>query len=227
MRFSQGYILESVYGTSDMLDSAGMSMTSMLTWFQVAMFGRCTGQYVGQYIPGGVMKHHLDYLASRDKTVQQLPENIEAEYAEINGDDKDDEDSDDSDSPTVEEFLAVLLQIQRAAEMAQEKARLEALARSGWRSKEQAKREAVARLYLGSTTEARRWRCFGRDSAWIGALRPSNSLAIAATVGTQFHLTGRPGSRNQVLTGQGFCKCRDGILRKDMPFARRRQQTDS
>ncbi len=54
--------------------------------------------------------------------------------------------------------------------------------------------------------EARRWRCFGRDSARIGAFRASNSLAIAATVGTQFYLTGRPCSRSLVLAGQRFCK---------------------
>ncbi|KAK5653468.1 hypothetical protein OQA88_8954 [Cercophora sp. LCS_1] len=76
-----GYILDSVTGISDMLDSAGMSMTSMLTWFQVAIFGRCTGGYVGQYIPGGVMKRHLDYLASRGKITKQLPENADEQEA--------------------------------------------------------------------------------------------------------------------------------------------------
>ena len=64
--------------------------------------------------------------------------------------------NDDDEDPTVLEFLAALLQIQRAAQTvtAQEKARQEALIRQRLAHQEQAKREAVARLYLQAMSEA-------------------------------------------------------------------------
>ena len=84
----------------------------------------------------------------------------------INVDDKDNDNSDDGDSPTVEEFLAALLQIQRAAETAQKRGGSRPSSGSGWGSKKPAKREVVVRLYiLGGDDRgehlARRWRCFG------------------------------------------------------------------
>jgi hypothetical protein len=64
------------------------------------------------------------------------------------------DDEDDEDDPTVQDFLTALLQIQRAAETAQEKARLEALVRQRLAKQEQEKREAVAQLYRQAMMEA-------------------------------------------------------------------------
>ncbi|KAK4445427.1 hypothetical protein QBC34DRAFT_384225 [Podospora aff. communis PSN243] len=61
---------------------------------------------------------------------------------------------DNKDIAAVEDFVAALLQIQRAALNAQEKARREALLRQRLAQQEQAKREAVARLYLQAMAEA-------------------------------------------------------------------------
>ena len=65
----------------------------------------------------------------------------------------DDDDDDDDENPTPEEFLAAFLQIQRAAETAQEKARLEALVRARLEQQERNKREAFAHLYLRAIAE--------------------------------------------------------------------------
>lgn len=63
-----GFILDTISRTSEMLDSAGTSMKSMMTWFQIAMYSSsCV-----RYIPGGVIRRHLDYIASRAKAVEEL-----------------------------------------------------------------------------------------------------------------------------------------------------------
>ncbi|KAH8890228.1 HET-domain-containing protein [Thozetella sp. PMI_491] len=79
-----GFILDTVSRTSQMLDSAGMSMKSMMTWFQVAMYSSsCV-----RYIPGGVMRRHLDYIASRAKAVEELSSNENSEPVASNTEEK-------------------------------------------------------------------------------------------------------------------------------------------
>ncbi|KAK4112701.1 HET-domain-containing protein [Canariomyces notabilis] len=64
-----GVVLDTITRVSKMLDSAGMSMTSVMTWFETAMFAESDARF----IPSAMLKRHLEYLTARNKTLKGLP----------------------------------------------------------------------------------------------------------------------------------------------------------
>ena len=62
-----GFVMDSVHRVGDMLWCAGMITTPVITWLDVALSS--PGE---RFIPGGVMRRHLVYLASQRKLVKEL-----------------------------------------------------------------------------------------------------------------------------------------------------------
>ena len=77
-----GVILDTVTRVSKMLDSAGMSMATMVSWFETAMFAESSARFIS----GAMLKRHLDYLTVRSKKQKRLTAGSESEPAKKEGD---------------------------------------------------------------------------------------------------------------------------------------------
>ncbi|KAK0752375.1 hypothetical protein B0T18DRAFT_89581 [Schizothecium vesticola] len=133
-----------VEGSEDSVVGIGL----IVQWSDVPSYQQSTDPVVSIDVLQVRMYNVLDYNEPYIRAPPPSPPRTAVEEE----DEEDDGTADDDTS--VEEFLAALMRIQRAAETAQEKARLEALVRQRLAQQEQAKREAVGRLYLQAMSQA-------------------------------------------------------------------------